>query len=65
MRMVIFSHFSDRDGVELLRVINESLVGESLEIDHMILTTYNERQDGQTRIGIYVQNVLGKRWTVC
>ncbi|KAJ6003590.1 folylpolyglutamate synthase [Penicillium canescens] len=50
MKIVIFSHFSDRDGVELLRVIKESLVGESLEIDHMILTTYNERQDGQTRI---------------
>lgn len=53
LRILIFSHFSDRDGVELLRVVKESLDREGLEIKHLILTTYNERQDRQTRIGIY------------
>ncbi|KAJ9492021.1 hypothetical protein VN97_g1183 [Penicillium thymicola] len=50
LRIIIFSHFSDRDGVELLRVIKESLDREGLEIKHLILTTYNERQERQTRI---------------
>ncbi|KAJ5934305.1 folylpolyglutamate synthase [Penicillium verhagenii] len=50
LRMIIFSHFSDRDGVELLHVIKESLDREGLEIEHMILTTYTERQDRQARI---------------
>jgi hypothetical protein len=58
--MVIFSHFSDRDGVELLRVINESLDREGLEMEHMVLTTYTERQDTQARIGMYVRNITRK-----
>ena len=54
-RVVIFSHFSDRCGDKLLHTIKECLDRESLEIGHLILTTYNERRSGLTRIGIYDQ----------
>ncbi|KNG80664.1 folylpolyglutamate synthase [Aspergillus nomiae NRRL 13137] len=54
-RVIIFSHFSDRCGDKLLHAIKECLDRESVEIGHLILTTYNERRNGLTRIGIYDQ----------
>jgi hypothetical protein len=55
LRTVIFSHFSDRDGMEILRIIKESLDSEGLEIEHMIFTTYAERKDRQAMIGMHVK----------
>jgi hypothetical protein len=58
--VVIFSHFSDRDGVELLRVIRESLDGEGLEIEHMILIGLLDFCLGQDQhtVGIYLVVLL-------
>ena len=51
-RILIFSHFSERDGAALLRCIAKSLQDSNLQIQHVILSTYSERRDGKTRIGI-------------
>ena len=51
-RILIFSHFSERDGTALLRCIAKSLRDSNLQIQHVIFSTYDERRDGRTRIGI-------------
>ena len=53
MRILIFSHFSARDGMALLHSITKSLQYHKIHMQHIILTTYDERRDGRTRIGIY------------
>lgn len=51
-RLLIFSHFSEeRDGVALLESLARALVKHDAKPDHVIFTTYQEREDGYTRIG--------------
>ncbi|KAH8586475.1 folylpolyglutamate synthase [Bisporella sp. PMI_857] len=49
-RILIFSQFSRRDVATLLRIIAESLQYHRIHIQYVILTTYDERRDGQRRI---------------
>ncbi|KAI4187731.1 MAG: hypothetical protein LQ348_004032, partial [Seirophora lacunosa] len=45
-RVLIFSHISERDGAALLKGVAEALRNGGLQIQHVILSTYEERQDG-------------------
>ncbi|KFZ08235.1 hypothetical protein V501_06042 [Pseudogymnoascus sp. VKM F-4519 (FW-2642)] len=49
-RILIFSHFSDRDGQTLLNSIAKALETRQVRIQHLILTTYDIRRDGQASI---------------
>jgi folylpolyglutamate synthase len=50
--MLIFSHYSeDRDGKGLLEDLAHALLENNARPDHVIFTTYQEREDGRTRIG--------------
>ncbi|OQE07845.1 hypothetical protein PENVUL_c012G03401 [Penicillium vulpinum] len=50
-RVLIFSHFSEeRDGVALVRYLARAFSDCNLRFDHVIFTTYQEREDGTTRI---------------
>lgn len=51
-RVLVFSHFSEeRDGVDLLKCLASALSKHNAIPDHVIFTTYHEREDGSTRIG--------------
>ncbi|KUL81630.1 hypothetical protein ZTR_09654 [Talaromyces verruculosus] len=51
-RVLIFSHFSEeRDGVALVKCLAHTLSEHGAMPDHVIFTTYQERDDGSTRIG--------------
>lgn len=51
-RVLIFSHFSEqRDGVALVECLARALSEYNAKPDHVIFTTYQEREDGSTRIG--------------
>lgn len=51
-RVLIFSHFSEeRDGIELLKCLAHALAKHDAKPDHVIFTTYQEREDGTVRIG--------------
>ncbi|KAJ5537512.1 hypothetical protein N7494_006991 [Penicillium frequentans] len=50
-RVLIFSHFSEeRDGVDLVKCLAYALSKPDVTPDHVIFTTYHEREDGTTRI---------------
>lgn len=51
-RILIFSHISERDGAALLKGVARALQRGGLQIQHVILSTYEERQDGAVSIGI-------------
>lgn len=51
-RILIFSHISERDGAALLKGFAEALQKSGLQIQHVILSTYDERQDGSVSVGI-------------
>lgn len=51
-RILIFSHISERDGAALLKDLAKALQRDGLQIKHVILSTYEERQDGAVSIGI-------------
>ncbi|KAI9736733.1 MAG: hypothetical protein M1834_000937 [Cirrosporium novae-zelandiae] len=55
-RILIFSNFSERDGVALLSCIAKSLRENRMQLQHVIFSTYDERQDGITRIDKNLQN---------
>lgn len=50
-RVLIFSHISERDGAALLKGVAETLHRGGLQIQHVILSTYEERQDGAVSMG--------------
>lgn len=50
-RVLIFSHISERDGAALLKGVAEALHKGGLQIQHVILSTYEERQDGAVSMG--------------
>lgn len=50
-RVLIFSHISERDGAALLKGVAEVLHRGGLQIQHVILSTYEERQDGAVSMG--------------
>lgn len=50
-RILIFSHISQRDGAAMLRTIAGTLQEHGVVINHLILSTYQERLDGQGDIG--------------
>lgn len=58
IRVLVFSHFSDRDGVALLRCAEASLQKCSSRVQHVILTTYDKNRDGRSRIGRYFDPVV-------
>ncbi|KAL8969056.1 MAG: hypothetical protein Q9197_004549, partial [Variospora fuerteventurae] len=43
-RILIFSHISERDGAAILKGVAETLHRAGLQINHVILSTYEERQ---------------------
>ena len=58
-RVLIFSHFSEtRDGVDLLKCLARALPEHNANPDHVIFTTYDERDDGSKKRG---ENVSPKR----
>lgn len=62
-RVLIFSHFSEeRDGVDLLKCLARALAEHNANPDHVIFTTYHERDDGSTRIGEKVSSVAVTRY---
>lgn len=48
---MIFSHISERDGVELLRNIAQTLHEAGIKLQHVIFSTYQEKADGTIRVG--------------
>lgn len=50
IRVLIFSHFSKRDTSVLLRSISESLQLHRVQMNYVIFTSYDETQDGKSRI---------------
>ena len=58
-RVLIFSHFSgQRDGVDLLKCLARALPEHNATPDHVIFTTYDEKDDGSKGKG---ENVSPKR----
>lgn len=52
LRILIFTHFSEeRDGESLLKDLAQALLGRKCRPDHVIFTTYQEREDGIQRPG--------------
>ena len=51
-RILIFSQLSERDGTAILRCAAKTLRENGLPIQHVILTTYEERQDGSIDISM-------------
>ena len=49
--MLIFSHISERDGAAILWNIAKTLRENDVSIDHLIISTYEERLDGTKDIG--------------
>ncbi|KAJ5875289.1 uncharacterized protein N7473_012636 [Penicillium subrubescens] len=50
-RVLIFSHFSEeRDGIDLMKCLAHALSKHDAKPDHVIFTTYHEREDGTVRI---------------
>ncbi|KAF3391271.1 hypothetical protein F1880_007783 [Penicillium rolfsii] len=50
-RVLIFSHFSEeRDGIDLVKCLAYALAKHDAKPDHVIFTTYHEREDGTVRI---------------
>lgn len=50
--ILIFSHFSKRDGVALLRSLAETLRDSKIQVHYVILSSYDELRNGIVRIGI-------------
>ncbi len=50
-RVLIFSHISERDGAALLKGVAEALHRGGVQIQHVILSTYEEQQDGTASMG--------------
>ncbi|OJD26416.1 hypothetical protein ACJ73_02207 [Blastomyces percursus] len=49
-RILIFSHFSTRNSTHLLRTLATSLRDKNIRMQNVIFSSYDERQDGRTRI---------------
>lgn len=49
-RILIFSHVSERDGAAILKGVARGLQESGMQIQHVILSTYEERQDGTVGI---------------
>ena len=54
-RILIFSQLSERDGTAILRCAAKTLQESGLQIQHVILTTYEERQDGTIDMSMAVK----------
>lgn len=50
-RVVIFSHISERDGAAILRAVAKTLRGTNCSVDHLVISTYEERLDGTSNSG--------------
>lgn len=50
-RILIFSHFTERDGKALLTSIANALENRRIRMQHLILTTNDIRRDGEATIG--------------
>lgn len=49
--MLVFSHISERDGAAILWTIAKTLRENDVSIDHLVISTYEERLDGTKDIG--------------
>ncbi|MCJ1314214.1 hypothetical protein MMC25_007894, partial [Agyrium rufum] len=49
IRVLIFSHISDRDGASMLKIIAETLRDYDIGMQYVILSTYKEKLDDQLR----------------
>ena len=45
-RVLIFSHISERDGAAILQALAKTLRENDVLMDHLIISTYEERLDG-------------------
>lgn len=50
-RVLIFSHISVRDGAALLKGVAQALHRGGVQIQHVILSTYEQQQDGAASMG--------------
>ena len=50
-RVLIYSHISVRDGAAILRTIAQTLQKNDITIDHLVISTYEERLDGSVDSG--------------
>lgn len=50
-RVVIFSHISERDGAAIVRILAKTLRGTNVSVDHLVISTYEERLDGTKDLG--------------
>ena len=50
-RVVIFSHISERDGAAILRILAKTLRDANVSVDHLVISTYEERLDGTKDVG--------------
>lgn len=58
-RVLIFSHFSEeRDGRVLVECLGHALSVRGVRPEHVIFTTYNERDDGTSRLGKILPTAL-------
>ena len=51
VKLLIFAHFSARDSPKLLQFVEGTLMERGIEIQSVILTSYDERSDGDIRVG--------------
>lgn len=49
--MLIFGNISEREGAAILRTIAKTLRENNVSVDHLVITTYEERLDGTEDIG--------------
>jgi len=49
--VLIFSHISERDGAAILRTVAKTLQENDVSVDHLVITTYEERLDGTQDLG--------------
>lgn len=55
-RVLLLSHLSEqRDGTELVKYLALAFSKYGAKPDHVIFTTYHERENGTTRIGEMLQ----------
>ncbi|KAL2808628.1 Mur ligase [Aspergillus granulosus] len=48
-KILIFAHFSKRNSIELLRLVQRSLISADVHLGHVIFTTYKKSHDGNVK----------------
>lgn len=58
--VLVFSHISERDGVALLLRIAATLKESHVNMQYLVITTYNQKSSGQTCTGGFVLSTLSR-----